>query len=564
MRRLQWVTPILVLALGSTFTLANDLTKDIRKAVERSTLDQPGGKPFHLRAQLNPSFERDKDSGRTGEVEIWWASPTQWKRELRSPEFHLIEVHNGEHTWQKTEGTYFPQWLQQTATELIRPVPPINQLLDQISQAEVRRIGPMLDVSWATPSGTPVAHGIIRSGLALQSSTGLLLYGFGVDWGAEFKDYSDFHGRMVAHTVNVGSPQVTAKITTLEELGTQPADFFDTTREGGGPYRLQTVLIDEATLRKNLEPLAPPSWPTVQDGPLQGTVTTTVVVDVDGKVREVGPIAAENPGLSQFANDLVSSMRFKPFVADGAPTQVLSQIVLPFKTERPAGSEKFDSAEHYFEQARHLGFPAYGHGTPYVLRAEFEASSHGSIVKGQYQDTWLNDTQWIREARFAKSRYVRSRDGEKTYQLAEGEDAGLLRLIMRIMEPIPAIDTFTESDWRIKRDIVGTVPAIRVLAGYESPEGRLDPQQASGYWFNSNGLLIKTYFSGIETDRSDFQEFAGANLARQIDVVKDGHLGMLIHVTEVSPASSLPSAPSPQSFDLKGHEWTRAFTSEVR
>lgn len=50
---------------------AENLAKEVKKAVERSTLDQPGTKAFHLRATVAPSFERDKESGRTGEVEIW-------------------------------------------------------------------------------------------------------------------------------------------------------------------------------------------------------------------------------------------------------------------------------------------------------------------------------------------------------------------------------------------------------------------------------------------------------------------------------------------------------------
>jgi hypothetical protein len=66
---------------------SDDSEKLVKQAVERSTLNQAGTKPFHLKAVLAPSFERDRGSKRTGEVEIWWASPTQWKREVRSPEF---------------------------------------------------------------------------------------------------------------------------------------------------------------------------------------------------------------------------------------------------------------------------------------------------------------------------------------------------------------------------------------------------------------------------------------------------------------------------------------------
>jgi hypothetical protein len=31
-----------------------------------------------------------------------------------------------------------------------------------------------------------------------------------------------------------------------------------------------------------------------------------------------------------------------------------------------------------------------------------------------------------------------------------------------------------------------------VLAGYESSEGKLDPDQARGYWFDDSGSLLKT------------------------------------------------------------------------
>ena len=151
MRRQWWIIVLAAVAVCPTVCPAENLAKEIKKAVERSTLDQPGTKAFHIRASLAPSFERDKESGRTGEVEIWWVSPTQWKREVRSPEFHQIEIVDGAHDWQKNEGDYFPQWLQQTAEELIRPVPPLNEVLEQAERADVRRIGaddePKLDYS---------------------------------------------------------------------------------------------------------------------------------------------------------------------------------------------------------------------------------------------------------------------------------------------------------------------------------------------------------------------------------------------------------------------------------
>jgi len=551
---------MVIVAFWSTLCHSDNLTKDIKKAVERSTLDQPGTKPFHLVATIAPSFERDKDSGRSGTVEIWWASPTQWKRDLRSPQFHQVEIVDGPNTWQHNEGDYFPQWLEQTALELIRPIPKLEDVLLHAKDAEERRIGRMTNLNWTTPSGTSQVPNILRSSVALQSSTGLLLYAGGLGWGAEFKDYKNFHGRMVARTVSVGSPQVTAKITTLEEWAHIPPGFFET--EGkAGDSPLRTAVLDETSVRKNLLPEEPVSWPPLQDGPLEGNVTTQLVIDRDGKVRDIGVIVSENPAIQVAGRKAASSLRFQPFLVDGVPVQVMTQFTMPFRTVRPPGTESFDSTRNYFEHGRHVAFPAFGNGTPYVLRAEFEAKAEsGSVSKGQYEDTWLSDHQWRREASFEKSRYVRSRSGDKLYQSVDGQDAGLLRVVFRLLEPIPAIDTFVESDWRIKRDTVNGVRTIRVLAGYESPEGKLDPEQARGYWFDESGLLVKTYFDGIETQRSEFQDFAGVRTASHIDVLKDGKLAMRIRVLKVSA----PDASSEKNFEIKGHEWSRAFTSEAR
>jgi hypothetical protein len=130
---------------------------------------------------------------------------------------------------------------------------------------------------------------------------------------------------------------------------------------------------------------------------------------------------------------------------------------------------------------------------------------------------------------------------------------------LKILEPIPAIDTFTESDWRIGSDTIGGARTIRLLAGPQDATGNLEAQ-SRGYWFDSSGLLLKTYFSGIETRRSDFQDFNGVRVAHRIEVFKDSRLAMKVTITDVS---STPSV-TPEKFKLKGHEWQRKFTDEVR
>jgi hypothetical protein len=568
-----WITPSLLLLLFLAPSQAEDVSGKIKKAVERVTLDQPGTKPFHLKATLAPSFERDKDSGRTGSVEIWWMSPTRWRREVRSPEFHQIEVADGDHDWQKNEGDYFPEWLRQVAIELIRPVPALDEVLAHVKSAQMRdfsKINPalgQLNVDWVTDTGTVEVHNISRSSVAINPNSGLLLYGGGLGWGCELdwgkgsQDYESFHGRTIARRLKVGSPEVTATLVTLEDLRDVPAGFFDATSQAGDPQALRTILIDETSLRKNLLPAEASAWPPLQDGPLQGNVTTTVVVDRGGKVRETESMVSENSAINTAGRQRIFAMRFQPFLQDGIPVQVVSQITVPFKTIRPAGMETFDSARNYFDHGKKVSMLGSASPSSYILTADFMARGHdGNAGAGKYEDTWIDDSHWRREASFSKSRYLRTRNGDKRYELAEGPDVGLLRFVFKTVEPIPATDTFVESDWRIKRENVNGVDAIRVLAGYESPEGKLDPEQARGYWFDNSGLLLKTYLSGMETVWSHFEDFTSLKVARQIDVLRDGKLAARVSITGIAPAGTVTEG----DFVLKGHEWQRAFTAEER
>ena len=550
MRRFWWVFLIFVFLSAAD---AEDMTGKVKKAVERSTLNQPGTKPFHLKAVLAPSFERDKGSDRSGNIEIWWASPSQWKREIRSPEFHQIEIVSNGRDWQKNEGDYFPEWLRETAVQLVNPLPELDQVLDHVETAENRNFMGQINIDWSATTGTAEARNIQRYSVGLELKTGLLLYTYGFGWGAAFKDYHGFHGLMVARTLEVGTPQLTAKVQTLDDLGDVPARFFEADLNGGDTKPLQTKLIDEPTLRKNLLPMEPVIWLKIQNGPFAGNVTTWIVIDRAGMVREIDGPVSENAAVNDVGKEAVGKMRFTPFLVDGIPVQVMSQFTLPFRTTRPAGSENFESAETYFERGRKAGFLAAAQKSPYILRAEFHFGSHdGSVRTGHYDDTWLDQDHWLRKAEGGDGFCERSQDGETRYRDSRGSEAALLCLVLKVLEPVPAIDTFSESDWNISRETFNGTSTVRLAAGREN--------EARSYWFDDSGLLLKASIGALEIRRSKFEDFGGVKIARQIDVLKDGRLALPISITEVAPAGTV----SPDTFKLNGHEWQRAFTDEVR
>ncbi len=565
-------------------TKAEDITTRVKKAVERNTLDQPGTKPFHLKAILSPSFERDNSSGRSGEVEIWWFSPDNWRREVRSPEFHQIEiVHDGK-VWQKNEGDYFPEWLRETAVALVKPVPDLDKTLRYVKTGEEKNLGGT-HVSWVemgtdgTVKTGEEKHQLVEThvswvvmgtdgtvskgiGAGLDLAPNGVTFASGIGYDAGLSELTDFHGRYIARKVTSGGggAEVTARVTSLEDLNESPSRLLDPGPNPSDPI-LETAVVDEIAVRKNLLPQEVSGWPTLEQGPLEGVLLAEVVIDREGKIRDMGSLLSDNPGLSDAARDRIRRMRFKPYLVNGLPAQVVTTITMPFKTSRPAGVESFESARTYFEHGRKADFPAAASKQPYILQAEFKTrGSSGAVETGTYTDTWLSDSQWRREAVVGNSRVIRTRNGEKRYVVTEGPEVPLLRLVLINMEPIPAIDTFVESDWRIKRDVVGGVAAIRVARGYENPDGTPDPKQFNAYWFDNSGRLLQTFSNGLEVRLQDFQSFNDVSVPRRIDVLNGGKLGMQMSVTSLEPAGTV----SPAIFVLKGHEWVRQFTAEVR
>jgi hypothetical protein len=327
----------LLLTILPTCTLADekDYTPLITKAVEKSTLNQRGIEPFHLKAEIAPSLPRDRDSGRTGEVEIWWESSTKWRREVRSPEFHQIDVINGDQEWQKNEGEYFPEWLREIAVELIEPVPYFDEVMKQAEGADVKSLLGNLYFQWSMDSTDGHAHMEMGGSVAITERTGLLFYGGGFGWGGLFEDYRSFHGRMVARRVAHGTPEARATVVTLEDLKPASENLFDTKAPDGDAQLLRTVRVDELSERKNLIHEEAVEWPPLKDGPLEGAVTTEVCIDRTGKVRETTSIVSQNLGLIDVARRAILAMEFKPYLVNGIPVQVVTRITMVFKTLRP-------------------------------------------------------------------------------------------------------------------------------------------------------------------------------------------------------------------------------------
>jgi hypothetical protein len=107
---------------------------------------------------------------------------------------------------------------------------------------------------------------------------------------------------------------------------------------------------------------------------------------------------------------------------------------------------------------------------------------------------------------------------------------------------------------------VDGVSAVRVARGPEGPNGEMQPGKSQAFWFDDAGHLLKCYTSGVEVRMLSPAAYEGVDVPRRIDVLKDGKAAMRLTVKEIGPADPAQA----RTFKLKGHEWERRFTAEVR
>jgi hypothetical protein len=559
-----WVYLVVGLGLAGRMAAGQDVDglALVRKAVKSSTLDQAGTHPFHLRATLAPSFDRDKASGRTGSVEIWWTGVGHFRREVRSPGFQQVEVVDGGRVWQKNEGDYLPAWLAEISEALLHPVSDQSLAMKGVAPDKVnaeRSQFASVYLNWEKP--LPMDMQPSKEGISISSVTGLLSYGGGLGWGAGFSDYRDFHGRSVAMKLSHGSPEVTAKVEVLEDLGTVSPGWLDASAPGGDLHPIRLVTIAGTDLAKDAEGTTPIVWPEVKDGPLEGVIWTDLVVDRAGTIREPFSTISDNPLINGYMHDYLAALRFKPVLRDGESVETVRHVVLRFKLHRPAGVEDLGTARAAFERGRVMSSLAFGTGTSYAMTGKFTVKLASGTVNGTYTDTWKDAQHWKREAVCDGGRVDRSQDGDQQYLWVDGPQGGLARLVMTAVEPLPAGDTMTESDWRLRREMVDGVSTLRVTRGEVD---HANPKTSNGYWFDESGRLVQAYASKLALSYSGYRPVAEGAVPTTIAgrVAAGGTVVMQIDLEEPVPLSAATLGKN--SFRVPGHEWKRQFTAEVR
>jgi hypothetical protein len=114
------------------------VSKLLDQMIHHSTLAEPGGKPFYLKATIT-----DKDDAKSefnGTVEEYWASPTKWRRIIKLRDFSQTRIVNGDMIYEDNNGDYFPLHDEMLADEIVDPLP--KSAVDLMNKLELMGAAP--------------------------------------------------------------------------------------------------------------------------------------------------------------------------------------------------------------------------------------------------------------------------------------------------------------------------------------------------------------------------------------------------------------------------------------
>jgi hypothetical protein len=336
MWRVLGLVLVSLLAVSATAEEAGDkvvsIAQAVDNAVQQSRLTLAGGAPFHLKAHITNSGAPKPEY--TADVEEYWVAPEKWRRTVQSAGFSQTLIVNGGAVSEKLTGDYYPFWLHDLVTALFDPLPMADQLKAMRGQLEIPEDSTKSNscLNMQAKVGTAPAQNTLGMGFCFGGRGGLLQAAVTPGYKAQFDNYLPFKKKMVARTIKAEfAPELilNAKVIQLAELYNPDEKLFAIDAPTPATDEMKTIQVTEDSARALALNTPAIVWPTVREGKTDGVMSVYVSVDRTGHVREVWPLASNNPELNQAAREQLLRWQYKPY-NNGGLSQMEAVLTFAF------------------------------------------------------------------------------------------------------------------------------------------------------------------------------------------------------------------------------------------
>jgi len=462
--RCRFVIVLLLSQLSAGADNKIPVSKLLEQMIHRSTLAEPGGRPFYLKATIT-----DKDDAKSefnGSVEEYWLSPVKWRRVVKLRDFSQTRIVNGGMIYEENNGDYFPLHDEMLANEIVDPLP--KSAVDLMNQLELVGAEPGLGKGqcMAEKYFNDADGRETRVLLAYDCKTGLLIYlwsptcCYGV-----MTDYRKFHGKMVAYATQ--DDPINIRVDTLRDLDAPDESLFLVTQPTPPAKRLTTEKLTETEARVLLIEKVEIPWPAVSKKPSENSIGIDLVIGRDGRVKEAWSYSQVEKTVKDAVLTAVRKWTFQPQNVDGVPSQVETGVIIPFPADYQNMAATQPAVRPMFDRMRAANALRLGGAPGFHLKASFR--SDDEAANGTYEETWVSPTKWRREVKLNGASVVEAQSEGGFYRTFPGKYAPRVAddVIDAVSFRLPGDNgsELHDADWNAVNTNFGNLPVLRLSNG---------------------------------------------------------------------------------------------------
>lgn len=318
---------------------ATDAAKILSEAFTLYGLESSGARPWHLKA----TYETLDGQGQmkvNGTYEEFWTGPKRYKRIYSSSSFSQTEYGTDQGIFR----SYNPNWPGPAEalvrSGLIHPLPAEGEMANATLESTERRFGDQtlrcIRLSRPLPTNPNAPPLPAFPAYCFSSGTPVLRFSssYGDAYRTTYSEPTTFQSYYIARDIQVtlhGTPFLNVHLETIEELTAIKESDFVPPSDAMRPTPRRIVISAGVAAGLIVRKVAPDYPVGAKENHRQGTVVLKALIGVDGHVKNLLTISSPDDALSAAAMDAVRRWIYKPYLLNGEPVEVMTQVNVIFR-----------------------------------------------------------------------------------------------------------------------------------------------------------------------------------------------------------------------------------------
>ncbi len=326
---------IFVLAVDSYAQDTAALVERLHRATTVNSIDDAQLKPWHLRMSFQ-LYDAKGSPTEKGTIEEWWAEPSKVKTVYTSPSYQSTEIRTKDAFYRSKGTPSVPSLLELIRRQVVHPMPSEGDIADSKPEMRKEPVGkvpmdcimltqPIKNVAYA-PLGLFPTYCFDRDKDSLRIS-----YDFGSQL-IERNKVGVFQQRLVVvdQTTFQGSvAAVSAHVDTLQSMAPDDSDFAPSADlESVNPNRARVASGVMTGLK--VSGVIPHYPETSKSNHTSGAVILQARIGSDGHIHALKVISTPDADLAIASIAAVRQWVYKPYLLNGEPVDVDTQITVNF------------------------------------------------------------------------------------------------------------------------------------------------------------------------------------------------------------------------------------------